>query len=107
MLRYALAAAILAAPLAALPAAAAPAVTASMPVIAATADSQTLRIRLPDNSVGDTRATAYRTITVEGFDANGRSLGVVSASVHKRLTYASLALTPELEGAARLTVAGE
>jgi hypothetical protein len=90
--------------LAALPASAAPAIDARLPVIAASVSDYSVHIRMPRGIVGHTSATAHRTITVEAFDAAGKSVGVSTAEVSKRLTYATIALTPQMTAAARLVV---
>jgi len=95
---------VLAPVLIALPASAAPAIDARMPVITASVSGDNLQIRMPRGVVGHTQATSQRTVTVEALDASGRSLGSAAAQVGKRLTYASIPLTPAMASAARLVV---
>ena len=95
---------VLAPALIALPASAAPAIDARMPVIAASVSGDSLQIRMPRGVVGHTEATSQRTVTVEALDASGRNLGSATAEVGKRLTYASVPLTPAMASAARLVV---
>lgn len=88
------------------PAIAEPAVEARMPVIVAHVEGDVLKLRLPRGAMAHTRASMNRTLTIQAIDANGKSLGSQSIAVGKRLTYASVTLSPVMAGAARLVVTG-
>lgn len=95
---------VLAVALMAAPALAAPAISSEMPAITASLSGETIRVRLAEGVASRTRAGLNKVIVVEGFDAAGQSLGSVSADVSKRLTYASIDLTPAMVSAASFTV---
>jgi hypothetical protein len=103
MIRSTLLSALLAAGLVLAPAALAEtSVQAAMPVIAAAVEGDAVTMHLARTVSGRTRSSMFRTVTVEGFDASGASLGVTSAEIPRRATFATIALAANLRGAARL-----
>jgi hypothetical protein len=92
---------------AASPAFAAPATQSTMPVIRAIASDTVVNVRVSKGVVGHTRRSMYRTVTVEAFDNQNRSLGTSTVSVSKRLSYASVPLTADMKSASKLTVSAQ
>lgn len=89
------------------PALAAPAIQSTMPVIRAIASDTVLNVRISKGVMGHTTGSMSRTVTVEAFDNQNRSLGTSTVSVSKRLSYASVPLTAEMKSASKLTVSAQ
>lgn len=89
------------------PALAAPAIQSTMPVIRAIASDTVLNVRISKGVMGHTTGSMFRTVTVEAFDNQNRSLGTSTVSVSKRLSYASVPLTAEMKSASKLTVSAQ
>ncbi|MBU6319902.1 MAG: hypothetical protein KGS00_09625 [Alphaproteobacteria bacterium] len=84
-----------------------PAIQSTMPVIRAVASDGVVNIRVSKGVMGHTKASTMRTVTVEGFDSQNRSLGTSTVSMSKRLSYASVPLTGDLKSAARLAISAQ
>jgi len=89
------------------PALAAPAIQPTMPVIRAIASDTIVNVRISKGVMGHTMGSRYRTVTVEAFDNQNRSLGTSTVSVSKRLSYASVPLTADMKSASKLTVSAQ
>ncbi len=104
-LPVAAAAFLIAASGAALPAMAAPpAVETSLPAVSARLDKGLLKVRFVHAVSGHTDASRSRTVTVTGYDADGRQTSQSTVEVGRRLTYASIPLGNDALAAARLVV---